>query len=202
MEISKASFLTSMADWKPPVAEPLSEIAVAGRSNVGKSSLINKLCNRRGLAKTSSTPGKTRLINYFTLTLSDKEKELKRDFYLVDLPGYGYANVSKDEKLRWGRLMQSYFDKSEKLLLTLMLVDIRHEPTRDDLDMIGFLRQKGLPYRVIATKADKLSRAQVSRALLPISRALQVQPFDIIVTSAESGDGIPALASAINDFLE
>lgn len=170
----------------------LPQIAVAGKSNVGKSSLINKLCNRRSLARTSQTPGKTRLINAFLLNDS---------FHLIDLPGYGFAKVDKQEKLRWGKMMQDYFEQSDELRHVLCLVDIRHEPTEDDKQMNLFLRQMGIPFTVIATKADKISRGARQKQLAPICRALLVQPWEIICWSSEDGTGREQLLTLLERCL-
>jgi len=147
VEIKSADFITSMADYGPFAGRGLPQVAVAGKSNVGKSSLINRLCRRNKLARTSSTPGKTRLINIFLLN---------QQFHLIDLPGYGFAKVDKREKARWGKMMQDYFEQAEELRQVLCLVDIRHEPTEDDKQMNLFLRQMGIPFTVVATKADKM----------------------------------------------
>ena len=191
MEIKTAEFVTSMSVYKPPEA-PLPQIAVAGKSNVGKSSLINCLCRRKALAKTSATPGKTRLINLFLLNGS---------FHLVDLPGYGFAKVDRQEKQRWGGMMEGYFRQTDRLRLTLHLVDIRHEPTRDDLQMNAFLRQTGRPFLVVATKADKISRGARMKHLAPICRQLQVQPWQVICVSSETGDGREKLLEAVAEAL-
>ena len=191
MEIKSASFVTSMAAYAAP-ENALPEIAVAGKSNVGKSSLINSLCRRKALAKTSATPGKTRLINLFLLNDS---------FHLVDLPGYGFAKVDKKEKLRWGEMMEGYFRDTNRLRLTLHLVDIRHEPTQDDIQMNAFLRSTGQPFLVVATKADKISRGARMKNLAPICRALQVQPWQVICYSSETGDGRDALLDALEKAL-
>ena len=191
MEIKTASFVTSMSSYKAP-ENALPEIAVAGKSNVGKSSLINNLCRRKALAKTSATPGKTRLINLFLLNDS---------LHLVDLPGYGFAKVDKQEKLRWGEMMEGYFRETNRLRLTLHLVDIRHEPTQDDVQMNTFLRESGLPFVVVATKADKISRGARMKNLAPICRALQVQPWQVICYSSENGDGRDQLLETIEKAL-
>ncbi|MBR3494703.1 MAG: YihA family ribosome biogenesis GTP-binding protein [Clostridia bacterium] len=180
MEIKQAEFVTSMARYGNFPGRGLDQIAVVGKSNVGKSSLINRLCNRKALARTSSTPGKTRLINVFLLNGA---------FHLVDLPGYGYAKVDKQEKQRWGAMMQEYFEQAEELKHVLTLVDIRHEPTADDIQMNTFLRQMGIPFTVVATKADKISRGARQKQLAPICRALLVQPWEIICFSSEDGTG-------------
>ncbi len=180
MEIKSAAFVTSLPRYGAFPGRGLPQVAVAGRSNVGKSSLINSLCRVRNLAKTSGTPGKTRLINVFLINDA---------FHLIDLPGYGYARVSKREQQSWGRMMEEYFARAETLRLVLHLVDIRHEPSQGDLTMNAFLYRNGLPFLVAATKADKLSRAQRGKALPVLARALAVQPFDIVQTSAQTGEG-------------
>ena len=191
MEIKSAAFVTSMSAYQTPAPE-LPQIAIAGKSNVGKSSLINCLCNRKALAKTSATPGKTRLINLFLLNDA---------FHLVDLPGYGFARVDKQEKLRWGEMMENYFRETKALRLTLHLVDIRHEPTQDDLQMNAFLRGMQLPFLVIATKADKISRGARMKYLAPICRGLQVQPWQVICASSETKDGRDKILDAIEQAL-
>lgn len=180
MEIKTAEFITSMAQYGAFAGRGLPQIAVAGKSNVGKSSLINRLCRRNKLARTSGTPGKTRLINVFLLNES---------IHLIDLPGYGFAKVDKKEKARWGVMMQDYFNQAEELRHVLCLVDIRHEPTEDDKQMNAFLRQMGIPFTVIATKADKISRGARQKQLAPICRALLVQPWEVICFSSEDGTG-------------
>lgn len=192
MEIRKASFVTSMAAYGAFPGRGLAQVAMAGRSNVGKSTLINALCRSGRLAKTSSTPGKTRLINVFLINES---------FHLIDLPGYGYARVSREEKERWGERMGGYFSGNELLKAVALLVDIRRAPSEDDLQMAAFLRSGGIPFITVATKADKVSRAARQKQLLPIAMALQVQPFDIIPWSSETGEGRPALLAALENYL-
>ena len=191
MDIKKAEFVTSMSVYQPPEIS-LPQIAVAGKSNVGKSSLINSLCRRKALARTSATPGKTRLINIFLLNDA---------FHLVDLPGYGFAKVDKKEKLRWGEMMEKYFRETEELKLTLHLVDIRHEPTQDDIQMNSFLRATGQPFLVVATKSDKISRGARMKHLAPICRALQVQPWQVLCYSSENGDGREDLLKKIEEAI-
>ena len=192
MEIKQAEFVTSMVSYGAFAGRGLPQIAVAGKSNVGKSSLINKLCNRNKLAKTSATPGKTKLINVFLLN---------RSFHLIDLPGYGFARVDKAEKARWGRMMQDYFEKAEELRHVFCLVDIRHEPTQDDINMNSFLRQMGIPFTVIATKADKISRGARQKQLAPICRALMVQPWEVICWSSEDGTGRDQVQKLLDEVL-
>ena len=180
MEIKTAEFVTSMDQYreKPPITLP--QLAVVGKSNVGKSSLINALCNRRKLCKTSATPGKTRLINVFLIN---------ETFHLVDLPGYGFARVDKAEKMRWGQMMDRYFQESTHLMHVLHLVDIRHDPTQDDIAMNRYFHQMDIPFTVVATKADKISRGARMKYLAPICRALNVQPWEIIPFSSEDMTG-------------
>lgn len=192
MEIKSATFITSLAKYaeEPPIT--LTQLAVVGKSNVGKSSLINALCNRKKLCKISSTPGKTRLINVFLIN---------DDFHLIDLPGYGFAKVNKSEKARWGAMMDAYFQKSTLLRHVLLLVDIRHDPTADDVTMARYLRQRGIPFTVVATKADKVSRGARGKQLAPLCRALLVQPWEVAVVSAEDGTGREELLQKIEAML-
>ncbi|MDR3051982.1 MAG: ribosome biogenesis GTP-binding protein YihA/YsxC [Oscillospiraceae bacterium] len=180
MEVKRAAFITSMATYGAYPDQGLPEVAVAGKSNVGKSSMINCLCRRNKLAKISGTPGKTRLINVFLIN---------DDLHLIDLPGYGFAQVSKAEKQRWGEMIEGYFAASETLRHVLHLVDIRHEPTAEDRQMHAFLRDTQAPYTVLATKADKISRAAYARQVAIICRALQVQPWQVIPWSSQDGTG-------------
>lgn len=172
MKITKAEFMTSAVkpSQYPPVGVP--EIAFAGRSNVGKSSLINLLMGNKKLAKVSSTPGKTRTINFFNIN---------DDFRIVDLPGYGYAKVSKSQSDDWGPMMESYLSKREDLLKVLQLVDIRHAPSAQDKQMYEYLRYYGLSGIVIATKADKLSRNEMNKNISMIKKELELDRDDIII---------------------
>ena len=193
MEINQTEFITSLTEYKkfPGIGRP--EIAFAGRSNVGKSSLLNSLARRKALAKVSATPGKTRMINIFNADGA---------FFLVDLPGYGFAKVTQQEQERWGKMMSGYFQTSKSLRLTLHLVDIRHEPTRDDVTMNRFLRQTEQPFFVVATKADKISKAQRQKNIALIGRALEVQPWQILPYSSETGEGRKELLKVIEDALK
>lgn len=180
MEIKRASFITSMAEYRDYPGIGLAEVALAGKSNVGKSSMINKLCRQNKLARTSSTPGKTRLLNVYTINEA---------LQLIDLPGYGFAKVAKDEKMRWMDMMEGYFADSSTLRHVLHLVDIRHDPTADDRDMNAFLRAHDIPFTVIATKADKISRGARMKYVAAICRGLAVQPWEVIAFSSEDGTG-------------
>ncbi len=192
MEIKSAVFVTSLPRYGDFPGRGLPQIAVAGRSNVGKSSLINSLCRVRNLAKTSSTPGKTRLINVFLIN---------NQFHLIDLPGYGYAKVSKKEQQSWGRMMEEYFSKAETLKTTLHLVDIRHAPSEGDRQMNAFLYGNGLPFIVCATKADKLSRAQRGKSMPVLARDLAVQPWEIVPYSSQTAEGRDKLLIRMEEAL-
>ena len=193
MEIKTASFVTSLAQYHENDPINLPQLAVVGKSNVGKSSLINALCNRRKLCKTSATPGKTRLINIFLIN---------EQFHLVDLPGYGFAKVDKKEKERWGAMMDHYFRDSTKLMHVLLLVDIRHDPTQDDVAMAQYFRQMDIPFTVVATKADKISRGARMKQLAPICRQMLVQPWEVIVSSSEDKTGCDKLLELIEELLQ
>lgn len=186
MKITTATFITSVADSSKFYVTDKPVVAISGKSNVGKSSLINMLGANKKLARTSVTPGRTRLINYFDFG----------SFVLADLPGYGYAKVSKQEKEKWGRLMDDFF-ATQKLALVVSLVDVRHAPTADDTAMINFLYHYALPFVLVATKADKLSRANIKPQLMKISAALKVGVGDMIASSAETGLGKQEIFAAI-----
>ena len=168
MKIKKAEFITSVASADKFYKTDKPIIAIAGKSNVGKSTLINMLANNKKLAKTSVTPGRTRLINYFDFG----------EFVLADLPGYGFAKVSKEEKKKWGKLLETFLS-TEKIKLLISLVDIRHNPTEDDKMMINYLYHYRIPFVVIATKADKLSKTRIKPALTTISTDLKIGIDDI-----------------------
>ena len=190
MLVKRADFITSMKDYGEFATKGCPEVAFAGKSNVGKSSMINKLTNRNKLARTSATPGKTRLINVY---------QINSEINFIDLPGYGFAKVSKTEKQSWGKMMQNYFATTEDLCHVFHLVDIRHEPTQEDCEMNAFLRQAGIPFTVIATKADKISRGARMKHIAPICRALYVQPWQVIPFSAEDGSGRDDILNKIEE---
>ncbi len=172
----------------PPSTVP--EIAFAGRSNVGKSSLLNKLFNRKGLAKVSQTPGKTATINFFAV---DGAR-------LVDLPGYGYAQVAKSEKHRWSELIEGYFNQDRNFALVVSLVDIRHAASDLDENMIGFLQEAGLPFAVALTKADKLSRQQQMKQKAALVKQLDLDAdTPLVVCSSANGTGIDELRALIKN---
>lgn len=186
MIVKNATFITSVADGKNFYQTDKPLICIAGKSNVGKSSLINMLANQKKLAKTSVTPGRTRLINYFDFG----------SFVLADLPGYGFAKVSKSEKEKWGVLLDDFL-KSQNIKLLISLVDIRHEPTSDDKMMINFLYHYQIPFVLVATKADKLPKTKIKPRLKEISASLRVGVGDVTASSAESRLGKEEILSMI-----
>lgn len=189
MKITSTEFVTSAVKPSSYPAGELPEVALAGRSNVGKSSLLNKLVNRKRLARTSNTPGRTRLINFFLVNGS---------FHLVDLPGYGYARVPVGERDSWRKMVEGYLNNRPHLKGVLLLVDSRHPPTEMDLQMYGWLKFRGLPAAVAATKADKLSRSRLLQSLKVIRTELQLAEGDALVPfSAETGQGRDELLAVI-----
>lgn len=200
MTIKSARFALSLAALRSFPEQGLPEIAMAGKSNVGKSSLINSLLGRSKLARISAEPGKTRLVNFYRVAASRQDAQ-PLDFFLVDLPGYGFAKAPKAERAKWAEMIEGYLENSAHLKRVLQLVDIRHAPTRDDQLMVEYLRHYDLPFSVVATKADKLSKAQRSRSIPVICRALAVQPWEIVCYSSEDGTGREQLLSLLESEL-
>ena len=190
MNINNVVFERSFGVSSQLTPSTMPEIAFAGRSNVGKSSLLNKLFNRKGLAKVSQTPGKTATINFFSCD----------GVRFVDLPGYGYAKVSKSDKSRWSELIEGYFNQDRDLALVVSLVDIRHEASDLDVNMIGFLQEAELPFAVVLTKADKLSRQQQMKQKAALKKQLKLgADVPLVVCSSEKGTGIDELRSLIKN---
>ena len=191
MNFSTAKFVTSYGQLSQIPPPEKIEIAFSGRSNVGKSSLINKILNRKNLARVSSMPGKTVTINFFAL----------ENIYLVDLPGYGYAKVAKTEKERWADLIEGYLHDDRNLSLVFQLIDMRHPPSKDDLHMINFLIESELPFVIVFTKADKLSNNQ--RKIRMEGFKQEIPYFDQIKTiefSAQTGQGVDNIRDIIEDI--
>jgi len=198
MEIIDAKYLISNANYEQCPQPDKPEYAFIGRSNVGKSSLINMLCNKKALAKTSSAPGKTQLINHFEVISGDRQK-----WYLVDLPGYGYAKVSQSSRRRWEQMIENYIRKRENLSCLFVLVDSRHEPQKIDLAFINQLGNWEIPFSVIFTKADKNKPGATLRNVTAFVNRLketweEVPPF--FVTSAETGEGRSLILDYIDDL--
>ncbi len=191
MNLNNASIIISAVSPAQYPKNDLPEIALAGRSNVGKSSLINKLLNRRNLARTSSSPGKTATINFY---------DIDNTFNIVDLPGYGFAKVSKSEKDKWGKMIEEYLSTRDQLVQVIQLVDIRHKPSKEDITMFNWITQSGFAPIVVATKKDKLRSSQRQAAIDLIEDTLQT---DIVIPfSAEKGDGRDEVWELINKVLE
>jgi GTP-binding protein len=187
--IRELRFLGPMATaggWRPETTLP--EIAFAGRSNVGKSSLLNRLVRRKAFARVSRTPGRTREINFF---------EVNRQFVLADLPGYGYARISKERRAEWRPLIEGYLRRSPALRGVVQIVDVRREPSDDDLQMLEFLSDVGAPTIIAITKVDKLSKSAAAARIGEITESLGLDPDQIIPFSAVTGEGRDELASAI-----
>ena len=192
MIFNKADFIASygISSQLPESDRP--ELSFSGRSNVGKSSLINKLCSRKNLARVSSTPGKTATINFYSVD----------NCYFVDLPGYGYAKVSKAEKEKWGVTMQKFFADKSNANYVFSLVDIRHKPTADDVTMVNFLHSCAFSFSFIATKADKLSRMQVKKNVEDIARFFAVTKQNVIAVSSETRQGKDEVLAKLDEILE
>ena len=188
-----AEFIISAVGPEQYPEEDKPELAVSGRSNVGKSSLINKLTNRKNLARVGKTPGRTQSINFF---------KINDEWYLVDLPGYGYAKVSQKTRIKWGKMMNTYFRVRKNLKGVIQLVDIRHKPTEDDRMMINMLWECQIPFLLVATKADKIARGQRPKYLKIIAETLGLQNWqDIIPFSSEDGTGTKELVEAVNHII-
>lgn len=186
MKIKNATFITSVASKNNFYITDKPLICVVGKSNVGKSSIINMLAGQKKLARTSVTPGRTRLVNYFDFG----------EFVLADLPGYGFAKVSKEEKTKWADLME-HFLATQDIKMVISLVDIRHDPTADDKMMINYLYHYVIPFSIVATKADKLSKSKIKPRLAEIATSLKVGIGDLTASSAETGLGKEAILSLI-----
>ncbi|MDY3282865.1 ribosome biogenesis GTP-binding protein YihA/YsxC [Dysosmobacter sp.] len=195
LNFAKAEFVRAAASQKDFLRDTMPQFAFAGRSNVGKSSVINRLTGRKNLAYVGASPGKTTQINYF---------RVDGRAYLVDLPGYGYAKVSREEKERWGRLMEAYFqDEAGLITLGVLIVDARHKPTANDQVMHDWFRQTGCPEIVVANKVDKLKKSQVEPALALIRETLELTERDTLVPfSAEKGIGKEELAGLLSAACE
>ncbi|MNB67686.1 putative GTP-binding protein EngB [compost metagenome] len=181
MKVTSAEFVISAVGPAQYPEDALPEIALAGRSNVGKSSLINRMINRKNLARTSSTPGKTQHMNYY---------RINERLYFVDFPGYGYAKVSKVQRAAWGKMVEKYLAEREPLKLVLLVVDLRHPPTSDDKMMYDWLKHYGIPMCVVATKADKIPKTRWPKHIKIMKEALGVQPGEnFIPYSSEIGLG-------------
>lgn len=193
MDLSKAKYIASYGTFDQLPDSTVPEIAFTGRSNVGKSSMLNAIFGRRALAKVSSKPGKTATINFFDC----------EGVNLVDLPGYGFAKVSRSELDRWADLIEGYFNSERDLRLAVALIDIRHEPSELDKTMVNFLYEIGAPFVIVLTKADKLSRQKCNNMRNRIVKCLQLdKEIPVVITSSENKSGIDDLKQIIFDSIE
>lgn len=192
MNFQNAAFELSAGKANQLPSSDLPEIVFSGKSNVGKSSLINKLVNRKALARVSATPGKTGTINFYRLN----------ECRLVDLPGYGYAKVSKGEKQRWAELVEGYFAQERKIALVLQLVDMRHDPSGEDVDMINFLLEAQVPFTVACTKADKLNKTQSAASKERFQELFEPAGIGFFPFSAVTGEGVEELRLRIEKAVE
>lgn len=193
MKIETAVFETSAGVSGQLIASTLPEIAFSGRSNVGKSSLINKLLNRKSLARTSATPGKTATINFYKLD----------SMRLVDLPGYGYAKLSASEKQRFSQTIEHYFEDDRDLRLVLQLIDMRHPPTANDMQMLDYLVQSEIPFVIVLTKADKLNKTEREARLTALAEELaDFEGIECIPFSAVNGEGVQILRDILDEVTE
>lgn len=191
MDIKDAKFITSAAREDQFLTPDKPMIAICGKSNSGKSTLINMLANKKGLAKTSSAPGRTRLVNYFDFGA----------FLLADLPGYGYAAVSKEEQAKWAKTLDAFFARKEEIAHVFVLSDIRRDPSADDMQMLAFLNYHILPFTLIATKADKLSRMKQKERARKVAQSVGLGEDNVIAVSALSGEGKDRLLKKIEEIL-
>lgn len=192
MKVTKAEIVTSAVSEKQYPDTNFPEIALAGRSNVGKSSFINRLIDRKNLVRTSSKPGKTRTLNFYNINDS---------FYFVDVPGYGYAKVSKQERNRWGRMMEEYFETREQLRGVILIVDIRHDPTKDDMQMYEYVTYLDIPLLIIATKLDKIPKTKQAKHIKRME-SIFGSKAKVIPFSAETGVNKDKAWQAIESFLK
>lgn len=193
MNFQKADFIASYGISSQLPESDRVEFVFSGRSNVGKSSLINRLCSRKNLARVSSTPGKTATINFYSVD----------DLYFVDLPGYGYAKVSNADRDRWDKLINSYFEENRNNELLIQLLDCRHDPSADDVQMLQFLHYHRIPFVIVLTKADKLKKSQIAETQSRFEKiGLQYGSQKVFLTSSEKGTGMDELKQYLESVLE
>lgn len=194
VNLNNAEFIRSATKAADFPRDRLPQMVFAGRSNVGKSSVINRLLNRKNFARVGSAPGKTIHINYFLID---------QKFYLVDIPGYGYAQVSKQERDRWGKLIESWFADTTLMTLGVLIVDSRHKPTADDYTMATFFKNSGKPFVVVANKLDKLKKSEIEGNIQRVRDVLELpEEVTVIPFSAEKGDGKQQLLDIVLSYVE
>lgn len=196
MIVKNSKFLIGAVSPKQYPDAGYPEFALCGRSNVGKSSFINRIIRRKNLARTSSQPGKTRELNYYEIETD------RSPFYFVDLPGYGFAKASQKEREKWGQFIENYLLKRDACQLVLQVIDLRHSPTKDDIAMYQWLRYYNKPVQVVATKADKIARGQYEKQKAQIRKALEMpKGEEILLFSAETGLGVDAVEALLEPYL-
>ena len=193
MDVKNTSLAAIGTNFSHYPVDGKAEIAFAGKSNVGKSTLINAILGRKALARTSSNPGKTRTINFY---------DVNSEMYVVDLPGYGYAKAPKTEIAKWGEMIEEYLEKREELRAIILLIDIRHEPGKNDVMMYEWLKHYGYDIVIAATKSDKLNRSQIPKHLSVIRKTLGLGPNDVLIPfSGEKKTGVDELWAVMDKFL-
>ncbi len=193
MKVTKAEIVISAVKPEQYPNDPWPHFALAGRSNVGKSSFINKMLNRKNLARTSSKPGKTQTLNFYNIN---------DIFYFVDVPGYGFAKVSKKDREAWGKMIETYLTTSENLRAVIQIIDIRHKPSEDDKLMYNFCKHYEMPVIIIATKADKIPKGKWDKHLKVVKETLDIDPNDpIVIFSSETGKGKDEAWSIIQRYM-
>jgi GTP-binding protein len=192
IKITNAKFITSAASKSQFINSDKPIIAVCGKSNVGKSSFINMLAGQKKLARVSQEPGRTRLVNYFDFGA----------FILADLPGYGFAKVSKTEKAKWAKMLDDFFAEKDKIAHVFSLCDVRHDPTADDQSMVEYLYYHTIPFTIVATKADKLSKLQVNKSINNIASIYKCGEGNIIATSAQTKQGLASVLEKIEQIID
>ena len=200
--ITKSDYVISAVGKNQYPEEKFSEIVFIGRSNVGKSSLINSLTRRKNLARTSQTPGKTQTINFYKVELKISADEISyKNFYLVDLPGYGYAKTSKTNRLTWAKFIEEYLLNSREIKFVCQLIDLRHLPMESDLKMLNWLIEKKLPVLIVATKSDKLGKNEQKKNLAAIKKSLGIEELPVLPYSSIKNEGRSNLLDVIADSL-
>lgn len=193
MKITKAEIEISAVKKEQYPKTNLPEIALAGRSNVGKSSFINQIIGRKNLVRTSSKPGKTRTLNFYLINDA---------FYFVDVPGYGYAKVSKREREKWGQMMEEYFETREQLQLVVLIVDLRHEPTREDIQMVEYVNYLNIPLLIVATKLDKIPKTKRERNINQLKKIFSInEQIQVIPFSAVTGENKELVWEALENYI-
>jgi GTP-binding protein len=199
LRIVESKFIKSAVYSKDfPPSEKL-DVAFVGKSNVGKSSMINTILNRKAIAKISSTPGKTRLINFFEIRYILDEDGNDGLINFIDLPGYGYAKVSKTERDSWQKMVQGYFNKREQIRGVIVLIDIRHKADPKDMVMIEMLKDRNIPYKIAATKADKIPKSKVNNLLIKLAQQHGIKREDLVAFSSLKKTGIPGILNWIQE---